>query len=133
MSVNWNWSDKKGEIVWKAKPNTNLEKEYNLKWSIYHANCICCFIKENDEDNTYEFMSYFSDVHHMKRMLGLERYKGFGNKYYQNDWFKEIYCNFEIDYIRLDVNYPYNDKIAKYFAQAGYEVRLYKGEVKKND
>lgn len=124
MAVNWSWNAKKGEIVWKPKLDSDVDKNYKLVWNIYQANCIAAFIKENEKDNTYEFMSFFNDVHHMKKMLGLE--KMYNGKL--EDFFKEIYQNFEIDYVKLDINYPYTEKLAKYFALAGHEVRLYKGE-----
>lgn len=111
MSVNWNWNEKKGKIVWKEKGGNG-----EIEWNFYHANCWGCFIKEDEK--TYEFMTFFNDSHHTKKMLGLEKMSN-GIK---EDYFKYIYGNFEIDHIELDLSYPYNDKIAKYFAQAGYTV-----------
>lgn len=133
MSVNWNWKDKKGEVHWKPKQEVRFEesKNHTITWSIYHANCLGCMLKEykNDKgEDVYDFMCYFNDIHHLKRMLGLEKYKSWDNETKQTDWFKDIYVDFEIDYITLDITYPYADKLAKYFAEAGYEVRLYKGE-----
>lgn len=132
MAVNWNWKDKKGEVVWKKKAtstNPNITEE-RFAWSIYHANCMACMLyeyKENNED-MYKFMCYLNDTHHLKRMLGLEKFKGYRGTYIKEDWFKEIYPDYEIDYITLDSNYPYWDTLTKYFTQAGYEVRIYKGE-----
>ena len=124
MAVNWDWSDKKGEVVWKNKKGTNE----TFKWTIYHANCLGCMLYEYKEggDDLYRFMCYFSDVHHLKRMLGLESFKTRNDTSIKEDWFKEVYTDFEIDYIKLDPNYPYWDKFTKYFVQAGYEVRLCK-------
>ena len=128
MSVNWNWEDKKGEIVWKKKATSTNPRATvdSFNWNIYHANCLCCMLyeyKEGEED-MYRFMCFFNDVHHMKRMLGLEKTR----EGFNEDWFKEIYLDYEIDYITLDSTYPYWDKLSKYFVQAGYEVRIYKGE-----
>lgn len=131
MSVNWEWKDKKGEVHWKPKAETKFEdsKNHTFTWNIYHANCLGCMLREwkEDEKDMYKFMTFFNDVHHLKRMLGLEKYKSWDNKTKKSDWFKEIYVDFEIDYITLDISYPYSDKLAKYFAEAGYKVRLYKG------
>lgn len=133
MAVEWLWKNKKGEVHWKPKAETKFEdsKNHTIVWSIYHANCLGCMLKEykdNNGEDVYDFMCYFNDIHHLKRMLGLEKYKTFNNTTIKEDWFKNIYIDFEIDYITLDITYPYADKLAKYFAEAGYEVRLYKGE-----
>ena len=131
MSVNWDWKDKKGKIVWKPKKmeNEQLQAHENIEWNMYHANCWGCFLKEwkEDDKDMYSFMSFFSDLHHTKKMLGLE--KDYSGKY--SDWFKEVYLNYEIDYVELDLAYPYNDKIAKYFTDAGYIVKIYNSVVNK--
>ena len=132
MSVSWSWKDKEGEVHWKPKAEVRFEdsKSHTFTWNIYHANCLGCMIREHQElgKDMYNFMCYFSDVHHLKRMLGLEKYKSWDKETKKSDWFKEIYDDFEIDYLTLDIRYPYVDKLAKYFVEAGYEVRLYKGK-----
>lgn len=123
MSVNWDWKDKKGVVVWK---NTEDPNQPNIYWTIYEANCLgCCLYEYTDEEGKemYQFQCFFADVHHLKRMLGLE--KGYDGK--KRDLFKEWYGDYEIDYIKLDINFD-NDKLIKYFAEAGYEVRIYKGD-----
>jgi hypothetical protein len=123
MSVNWDWKDKKGEVVWKPTEDQNKPP---FKWNIYEANCLgCCLYEYTDEEGKemYQFECFFSDVHHLKKILGLE--KCYDGK--KNDMFKEWYGDYEIDYIKLDINFD-NDKLIKYFAEAGYEVRIYKGD-----
>lgn len=131
MSVNWDWKDRKGKIVWKPKQmkDEKFQAHNNIEWNFYHANCWGCFLKEWKEDDKemYSFMTFFSDLHHTKKLLGLE--KDYNKEY--SDWFKNIYLNYEIDYVELDLAYPYNDKIAKYFAKAGYDVRVYDSTVNK--
>ena len=128
MAVNWLWSNKKGEIVWKKKKDSKNDKAPNkkFKWSIYHANCLCCMLYEFKEDKTdkYQFMTWFGDIHHAKRMLGLEKCSDGTKTNLFNDW----YLDYEIDYITLDTSYPYWDKLCKLFTEAGYNVRLYKGD-----
>ena len=130
MAVNWNWSDKKGELYWKPKAGSDVE-EKTFVWNIYSANCLGCMLyewKEEDGTDMYKFMCFFDDTHHLKRMLGLETFKGYGGVSIKEDWFKEIYPKYEIDYIKLDMSYKSNEALAKYFVKAGYEVRMYKGE-----
>ena len=45
MSVNWNWNDKKGKIVWKE-----IGGDKRIEWQFYHANCWGCFLKEFQEN-----------------------------------------------------------------------------------
>ena len=125
MSVDWNWKDKKGEIVWRNK----VGKQDVFKWTMYHANCLgCClyeYVNKDTNEDMYSFQCFFNDVHHLKRILGLEKlYHEEGKR----NLFEEWYGDQEISYIWLDPTYPYWDKLAKYFIQAGYEVRIHKGE-----
>ena len=127
MSVNWSWKDKMGEVVWVNKNNP----EDKFSWNIYHANCLGCMLYEWQEDgkDMYKFITYFNDVHHMKRMLGLESFKSYGDgPTIKEDWFGELYVDYVIDYIKIDPSYIYADKYIKYFSLAGYEVRVKKEE-----
>ena len=134
MAVNWNWNERKGKIVWKPRQmkDEKFQAHENIEWNMYHANCWGCFLKEFKEDgiDKYSFMTFFSDATHCKKLLGLQ--KNYNGEY--SDWFKDIYLNYEIDHVELDIAYPYNDKIATYFSKAGYEVKLYnsKKEGKQN-
>lgn len=122
MPVTWEWEKKKGEVVFKNKNHP----EETFKWNIYQANCLGAFIYEytdRKEGPMYQFMCFFSDVHHMKRMLGLEKCRD-GNK---SNLLKDWYMDYELDHIKLDTNYPDVEKLTRYFTQAGFEVRLFKG------
>ena len=123
MSVNWNWNDKKGEIIWKPRTQEKKEGEAKkrFKWSIYEANCLGCCLYEYKEDNKlmYQFQCFFSDENHLKAMLGLNN----DCENLLNEW----YFDYQIDYIKLDVSFD-NWKLAKAFANAGYQVRLYKSK-----
>lgn len=129
MPVQWNWEKKEGEVVWKVKPNCTDPKvvERGFSWSIYPGNCLAVFIfefiEEESNEEMYKFMTFFNDIHHMKKCLGLEKdYKG-----EKVNLFNDLYRDYEIDYIKLDTNYPDWEKLSKAFIEAGFEVRLNKG------
>ena len=71
MAVRWDWSDKLGTAtVW----NTFREEEVTL--TLYRGNCLLIFLYEfTDDDGTeqYQFMNFFDDKPHAKRMLGITK------------------------------------------------------------
>jgi hypothetical protein len=131
MPVTWLWENKKGKVVWEKRPDCTNPKvtQKSFAWNIYEANCLGAFLyewKDKKEGPMYQFMTFFNDAQHMKRILGLVKdYRGEKSNLF-NDW----YGDYRIKYISLDMNYKSNATLAKYFVEAGFEVRLVKGKVK---
>lgn len=76
MSVNWNWSDKCGELT------LSQEVEVGKPWqdftvSLYNGNCMIVMLYEYKDEKTgedmYNFWSFFSDKEHAKNCLGLAK------------------------------------------------------------
>lgn len=124
MSVNWDWNAKKGEVIWKGVKK-NPKVGVKLKWNIYHANCLCAIIREFKEDgkDMYQFITWFSDIEHLKNVLGL-------TKKYKDNIFKDYLHKdyWKLEKVRLDISYDDSIKMAKYIAQSGIKVELYKGK-----
>lgn len=112
MSLNWNWTDKMGEL-------TDDRGTYNL----YQGNAlfiaVCEF--EQDGENLYNVQMFACDMEHLKNMLGLK--KGYDNIIEDWGWKK----------IRLNTRYKSVPKIVESFAKAKLpiEIELYYEEEKK--
>ena len=122
MSVNWNWKQQMGVMTLKqSTPNT---KDVRLKICIYQANCLGALIREYKDTETkkdmYYFYSFWRDLEHLKRCLGLR--KGYNN-IYVDDW--QI-----IEKIKLNTYYKDSLKIADCFTKTGVKVELYNKEMR---
>lgn len=75
MSVNWNWSDKCGEVTLKQMHPGEEDKEFTI--SLYNGNCMVVMLHEFKDRETgedmYNFFSFFSDKEHAKNCLGLSK------------------------------------------------------------
>lgn len=80
MSLNWNWSEKCGELIFE-------ERGKEFKYNLYKGNAYLIFVAEFEEDGVerYTVASFWVDKAHAKRCLGLE--KGTDN-IYDNGWQK---------------------------------------------
>ncbi len=115
-------SNKWGVMTLKqSTPNT---KDVRLKICIYQANCLGALIREYKDTETkkdmYYFYSFWSDLEHLKRCLGLR--KGYNN-IYVDDW--QI-----IEKIKLNTYYKDSLKIADCFTKTGVKVELYNKEMR---
>lgn len=128
MSLNWSWKYKMGEIVVEQShsiPNgTGVESTKDVmkfKVNLYHANCLCAGIyeyKDPESDKTlYQVYSFFLDVNHMKRCLGLTNntYNLFDGKNGCDKWVK----------IKLNTYYKECMTMAPILTKAGFKVELY--------
>lgn len=69
MSLNWQWSEKCGEIVVHR-----FDRDFNV--SLYQGNAYLIMIYESTGDDGksyYELFSFFADKVHMKRCLGIDK------------------------------------------------------------
>jgi hypothetical protein len=76
MSVNWNWSDKCGELTVSQNLKEG-EPWQDYKVSLYDGNCMIVMLYEYVDEKTgkemYNFWSFFSDKTHAKNCLGLSK------------------------------------------------------------
>lgn len=125
MSVNWNWKDKVGELVFVRELNG---ERIEGSQSIYLANCLFCTLQEftDDEGNEkYNFCDFYLDKSHLKKCLGLMKNND-GNKV---DVYKEM-LGWELELVRITRLTKETKDIIECFANAGYkiEIELKKGE-----
>ena len=75
MSVNWNWSEKCGEVTLKQMHPKEADREFTI--SLYNGNCMIVMLHEFKDRETgedmYNFFSFFSDKDHAKNCLGLSK------------------------------------------------------------
>ena len=121
MAVNWDFRAEKGFVYFKGTDDNVKGKK--IKWHFYQANCLGCFTREYKEDgkDMYAFMTFYNDLDHLKRCLGLKKlWDG-----RLENVFDDYYANFKPYKIKLNVYYKDNLKIAECFVRAGYKVELY--------
>lgn len=87
MSLNWQWSDKMGEVTYSNGRKNNL----------YQGNAQMIAIAEY-EDNTYTLTWFTADRQHLKNQLGLNAKGGYGT----HNCFAEPY---EITGFRFNTRY----------------------------
>lgn len=122
MAVNWNWKQKMGVVVWN---NSNTEKVERVNLNLYKGNCLGVIIHDYKDEETkekmYQFVSFWSDINHLKRCLGLQKsYDGSKENIYKNLILK----------VKLNTYYKDCIKIANLFSEAGIKVELYYKVVK---
>lgn len=113
MALNWQWNDKMGTAKHVEGYTLNLYKGNAFVIAIYEW--------QDGEKDLYNIHWFAVSEDHMKNMLGL-------NKGYDN-----CFKDFEIEEIRLDVNYKETAKLVQMFAKAKLEIKieLYEGRTKK--
>ena len=74
MSLNWQWTDKMGEVIFQ-----DYDPEHPFKTSIYQGNALMIWVNEFPND-TYSVGSFFCDQEHLRNMLGLNAKKGYGSE-----------------------------------------------------
>ena len=113
MSVYWNWNNKLGSI----------ECENGCILSVYQGNCLCVILKETlkKDEKHYQFNTFFSDISHLKKCIGLIKINGAQ----KDNLFAHIWKKW-----KLNTYYKESLLLAKYLTQAGYPVELYYEEVK---
>lgn len=130
MSLNWQWTDKMGEIIYNpipapstspnpAAPNPATEpRTQPYVTNIYQGNALMIWVDENRANNTYALRNFCADMEHFKNMLGLNAKKGYGT----NNLFEE-WCE-DIKVIRLNTRYKSVPKIIEALARAKTHVTI---------
>ena len=115
MSLNWQWNDKMGEVIYNpvARPNPR-----NITTSIYQGNALMIWVDENRADNTYALSNFCADMEHFRNMLGLNAKKGYSTDNLFNDWCADV------EVIRLNTKYKSVPKIVAEFAKAHTNVKI---------
>ena len=110
MSLNWQWTDKMGEVIFQ-----NCDTERPFKTNIYQGNALMIWVNEFPE-GTYSVGSFFCDQEHLRNMLGLNAKKGYGSENLLNTW--------KVKTIRLNTRYKSVPKILSDLAKAKTNVSI---------
>lgn len=113
--VKWTWKEMLGKIHCERQL-TNETLKFDL--SIYNGtNCLCVIVYEFEEEGKekYNFWTFFNDLEHAKRCLGVEKnYAGEYSNAFKDEWKS----------ITLDSKFKESWKLAKIFSKAGFNVEL---------
>lgn len=87
MSLNWNWENKVGEVVFTQEINGE-KRDYTS--DLFNGNAylimVYSYTDPNDGKDKYMLTGFFADKTHMKRNLGID-------KKYQKTYGKNLYAD----------------------------------------
>ena len=120
MSLNWEWTDKMGEIIYT---DDSYDPEHPYQTNIYQGNAlmIWCNEWENDPNDptagtSYSLGNFCADINHLRNMLGLNGGKGY---------FKEnLFNGYNIKLLRLNTKYKSVPKIVAELAKAHTNIAI---------
>ena len=122
MSLNWEWTDKMGEVIYTDdcyKPGLPYQT------NIYQGNALMIWVNEwaNDPskpmtpDNTsYSLGNFCADMEHFRNMLGLNAKKGFSPE--------NLFNGYHIKLLRLNTKYKSVPKIVAELAKAHTNIAI---------
>lgn len=122
MSLNWEWTDKMGEVIYTDDMYT---PGHPYVCNIYQGNALMIWVNEwaNDPskpmttDNTsYSLCNFCADMEHFRNMLGLNFKKGYSSENLFNDY--------HIKLLRLNTRYKSVPKIVAEFAKAHTNIAI---------
>lgn len=100
MSLNWNWSDRMGEITYDNGATSIL----------YRGNALC--IALNETDTTYSLAWFAEDKRHFENQLGLHKE------------YEACFENFGIKKFKLDTKYKETQTIVQLLAKARQKIEI---------
>ena len=121
MSLNWQWNDKMGEVIYNPIPATSAEATPRPRpyvTNIYQGNALMIWVNEDPEGKTYSLNNFCADMEHFKNMLGLNAKKGYSDTNLFDEWCKDVQV------IRLNTRYKSVPKIVEAFARAKTPVTI---------
>ena len=114
MSLNWQWDDKMGEIIYK---DGYIDPNHPFTTDIYEGKALMIWVN-NLPDDMYSVSTFAADMEHFRNMLGLNAKKGYSDTNLFNEWCKDI------EVIRLNTKYKSVPKIVAEFAKAHTNVTI---------
>lgn len=122
MSLNWNWNDKMGEVIYEPSCYT---PGHPYVTNIYQGNALMIWCNEWATDHalpmtpsntSYSLGNFCTDIEHLRNMLGLNAKKGYSKDNLFNDY--------NIKLLRLNTKYKSVPKIVAEFAKAHTNVTI---------
>lgn len=114
MSLNWQWNDKMGEVIYK---DGYINPNHPFTTDIYEGNALMIWVNHLPDD-MYSLGNFCADMEHFRNMLGLNAKKGYSKDNLFNNWCKDI------EVIRLNTKYKSVPKIVAEFAKAHTNVTI---------
>ena len=117
MAVNWTWKEKLGTIHCERVIKGGEEK-ITFDLQIYKGtNCWCVVVNEFKENGKelYNFWTFFNDIAHAKRCLGISKsWDGKKENIFKDEWKK----------VTLNGNFKDAWKLAEIFFNAGLKIKI---------
>lgn len=118
MAVHWTWKEKLGTIHCERQLPEEILK-FDL--TIYNGtNCLCAIVYEYEDNgkDVYNFWTFFNDVSHAKRVLGLAKdCDGEFKNLFEDEWKAVTFFG----------EYKEAWKLAELFFKAGMTVEIKRG------
>ena len=113
MSLNWQWSDKMGEVIFN---DDQYRPEHPYTTSIYQGNALMIWCNHFPDD-TYSVGNFFVDMEHFKNALGLNAKKGYCKENILNTYG-------DVKLLRLNTRYKNVPKIVDLLAKAHTNITI---------
>ena len=120
MSLNWEWTDKMGEVIYTDDMYT---PGHPYACNIYQGNALMIWVNEwaNDPSDpiagtSYSLGNFCCDMEHLRNMLGLNANKGYSPE--------NLFNGYHIKLLRLNTKYKSVPKIVAEFAKAHTNIAI---------
>ena len=122
MSLNWQWNDKMGEVIYTDDRYT---PGHPYVTNIYQGNALMIWCNElatdparplTPDNTSYSLGNFCVDIEHLRNMLGLNAKKGYSKDNLFNDY--------NIKLLRLNTKYKSVPKIVAEFAKAHTNITI---------
>ena len=120
MSLNWEWTDKMGEVIYTDDCYTQW---HPYQTNIYQGNALMIWCNEwaNDPNDptagtSYSLGNFCADIDHLRNMLGLNAKKGYSTE--------NLFNGYHIKLLRLNTAYKSVPKIVAELAKAHTNIAI---------
>ena len=120
MSLNWEWTDKMGEVIYTDDCYTPGHHDVT---NIYQGNALMIGVNELDNDpsgltagTSYSIGNFCADMEHFRNMLGLNAKKGYSTE--------NLFNGYHIKLLRLNTRYKSVPKIVAELAKAHTNIAI---------
>lgn len=122
MSLNWNWNDKMGEVIYEPSCYT---PGHPFQTNIYQGNALMIWCNEwatdpacplTPDNTSYSLSCFCANMEHFRNMLGLNAKNGYSTEY--------LFNSYHIKTIRLNTRYKSVPKIVAELAKAHTNVNI---------
>lgn len=120
MSLNWEWTDKMGEVIYT---DDQYDPEHPYVCNIYQGNALMIWVNEwaNDPSDptagtSYSLGNFCCDMEHFRNMLGLNFKKGYSSE--------NLFNCYHIKLLRLNTKYKSVPKIVAELAKAHTNIAI---------